>query len=879
MDLILTKAEHRLIHTLRKFVQEKKLNVRPRIAGGWVRDKLLHIPSTDIDIVVDTMSGLEFAKKFKKYGKNTFSKIGVIKENPEQSKHMETAAVMINGMHVDFLQLRSEVYNIEIKGVEDRCSFVNDNESIAEQDNEIDHNLSILNENNIESRVEQDKDISKNVSNQNEETDSVENINELTNSVDLINNKLEELNMNENLFMYKQEEKNNDNLKENMNNNKNPNDLVTLNNESNTTINSTMSRIPETKPGCTIEDALRRDITINTLYYNIMELKIEDLTGEAIGDLQNGIIRTPLEPLQTFMDDPLRILRVIRFATRYNFAIEKNVLEAMKKKEVKEAFLRKISKERIGTEINQITQDVNGMKLLLDNKLEEFIFGLSFNTNNNDFIKNVKDELFRYQIQTDKKNTSLSLEKINEYVRTVDCTQLDTKLYNYSNTIHEKIINIISMNKTKIFVVREISDSEKIKRSPYNKKNLSTTQYINKYKSILPFDLQIINLYSVLINNSNLKKEKEFYNVSLIKNNLKWPNAFAKRILKIEENIKYLKDNWLNKNNNYKKMFKEIYIARITAFNNKNFPYMYRIHPEMHIIDMKKDIKIIGVNKENKNVVQNESIDTTDESKLNEAEIENINEFIDTTNETKFNKAENYYQNETINTTNPSKLNIVETINQNEPLITTNLFKPNEIKIENHTEKQDYNKKGNVNELINYFSNQKDCNPNKNAIYTNFKNIKCDKKQINNDEINSNDSKQVETQNQCDNTETNQTEEQSISFVSNSFFAKDEDQLRYELIQLVRILGSEWRNTLYILIFNDYDKEFIQIIYNLILIYNYVDVHLISPIVKGNEIFELYKMELNEIPKYLEKGVCLQILYGLYSKDSIVKLLNLFLEV
>ena len=52
-----------------------------------------------------------------------------------------------------------------------------------------------------------------------------------------------------------------------------------------------------------------------------MTKEVEDTTGFGINDLRNGIIRTPLEPLNTFLDDPLRILRTIRFASRFLFKL------------------------------------------------------------------------------------------------------------------------------------------------------------------------------------------------------------------------------------------------------------------------------------------------------------------------------------------------------------------------------------------------------------------------------------------------------------------------------------------------------------------------------------------------------------------------------
>ena len=74
------------------------------------------------------------------------------------------------------------------------------------------------------------------------------------------------------------------------------------------------SRFPEIKIGTPLEDALRRDLTINSMFYNINSKTIEDLTEQGISDLKNRVARTPLPPLKTFIDDPLRDLRVIRFA-------------------------------------------------------------------------------------------------------------------------------------------------------------------------------------------------------------------------------------------------------------------------------------------------------------------------------------------------------------------------------------------------------------------------------------------------------------------------------------------------------------------------------------------------------------------------------------
>ena len=67
------------------------------------------------------------------------------------------------------------------------------------------------------------------------------------------------------------------------------------------------SRIPEIKFGSAEEDAMRRDFTINSMFYNIHTRLIEDYSGNGLKDLAHKIIQTPLPALVTFKDDPLRV--------------------------------------------------------------------------------------------------------------------------------------------------------------------------------------------------------------------------------------------------------------------------------------------------------------------------------------------------------------------------------------------------------------------------------------------------------------------------------------------------------------------------------------------------------------------------------------------
>ena len=91
------------------------------------------------------------------------------------------------------------------------------------------------------------------------------------------------------------------------------------------------NRKPSTSPGTLKEDIYRRDFTINSLIMDIMTDEILDITGKGIKDLENKIIRATSDPDFIFHDDPLRILRAIRFSNRLDFKIESITAQAMKR--------------------------------------------------------------------------------------------------------------------------------------------------------------------------------------------------------------------------------------------------------------------------------------------------------------------------------------------------------------------------------------------------------------------------------------------------------------------------------------------------------------------------------------------------------------------
>lgn len=223
------------------FIDEAKQieqKIELRWAGGWVRDKLLDIPSHDIDTAINAMTGEDFCLQMHEYcsdPKNLdkhslepkdLGSIHVIAANPEKSKHLATATKRILGFDVDFVNLRKETYSED-------------------------------------------------------------------------------------------------------------------------------SRHPQVEFGTAEEDALRRDATINSLFYNLRTDQVEDFCG-GLEDIRAKRIRTPLEPLTTFTDDPLRVLRLIRFASRLEFEIDPETEIPMTDPAVNEALKVKISRERVGIEVEKM---------------------------------------------------------------------------------------------------------------------------------------------------------------------------------------------------------------------------------------------------------------------------------------------------------------------------------------------------------------------------------------------------------------------------------------------------------------------------------------------------------------------------------------------
>ncbi|WKT44436.1 hypothetical protein QSH57_009289 [Fusarium oxysporum f. sp. vasinfectum] len=118
-------------------------------------------------------------------------------------------------------------------------------------------------------------------------------------------------------------------------------------------------RTPETEFGTAEEDAFRRDATVNALFFDLQNRKVADFTRGGLDDLEAGIMRTPLEPRQTFLDDPLRVLRLIRIGSKLGFTLDPEALSCIKEHEIHVALDEKVSRERVGIEVFKMMKNRN----------------------------------------------------------------------------------------------------------------------------------------------------------------------------------------------------------------------------------------------------------------------------------------------------------------------------------------------------------------------------------------------------------------------------------------------------------------------------------------------------------------------------------------
>ncbi len=139
---------------------------------------------------------------------------------------------------------------------------------------------------------------------------------------------------------------------------------------------SSESRNPDVKVGTFEDDINRRDFTINTLAISLNKNNFGELidTFGGVKDIEAKLIKTPLDPVETFNDDPLRILRAFRFASQLNFELDESLIKAATELANR---LEIISQERVTEEFFKILKSPKpsvGLKLLFDSGVMKYIF-------------------------------------------------------------------------------------------------------------------------------------------------------------------------------------------------------------------------------------------------------------------------------------------------------------------------------------------------------------------------------------------------------------------------------------------------------------------------------------------------------------------------
>lgn len=126
------------------------------------------------------------------------------------------------------------------------------------------------------------------------------------------------------------------------------------------------TRRPILKIGSLEDDLIRRDFTVNALAEDIEGNIIDMFNG--IEDLKNKVLKTPLNPMETMMDDPLRIIRALRFSLTKDLKIDDKILLAMKQKDILDKLKNTVSQERFRVEIEKMMKfdSIKSMRILVD---------------------------------------------------------------------------------------------------------------------------------------------------------------------------------------------------------------------------------------------------------------------------------------------------------------------------------------------------------------------------------------------------------------------------------------------------------------------------------------------------------------------------------
>ncbi|MCK5050366.1 MAG: HD domain-containing protein [Candidatus Cloacimonetes bacterium] len=136
---------------------------------------------------------------------------------------------------------------------------------------------------------------------------------------------------------------------------------------------SDKSRKPDVVRGTITEDIYRRDFTVNSLIMNVMNGEIRDITGKGIADIKAKIIRATSQPNIIFEEDPLRMLRAVRFAVQLNFSIDNQTMNGII---ANVQMLKHISRERVRDELIKILLSpapADGIRMMVHSGIMQYV--------------------------------------------------------------------------------------------------------------------------------------------------------------------------------------------------------------------------------------------------------------------------------------------------------------------------------------------------------------------------------------------------------------------------------------------------------------------------------------------------------------------------
>lgn len=219
------------------------------------------------------------------------------------------------------------------------------------------------------------------------------------------------------------------------------------------------SRNPETAFGTIEEDCFRRDFTVNALYHDISNDLDIDLTNMGFKDLEAHLIRTCSEPDIIFSDDPLRIMRAVRFSSKLSFELDKKTVEGIKKNAHR---LDIISRERITDEFNKILLSANptyGMKLLFDYGIIDIIMPNVYSKDEKEAIM----EKFPSLVKNYRYSLTVALGFLfNDRFIGSNLRERIMKLFKYSNDIIKEV-NLYGVYSWSIITACAFKNANKVR--------------------------------------------------------------------------------------------------------------------------------------------------------------------------------------------------------------------------------------------------------------------------------------------------------------------------------------------------------------------------------------------------------------------------------